>query len=355
MDTQDTYQGSNIENVAGRLIEIYKRKTLPSAQYYLSTLEKIIPILKNEDQNMRPYSDSGLPGGLVCLKQDIPTVIIPDIHARIDFLLSVLLFRDDEAISILEKLSRDMIQIVCVGDGFHAEGRAVERWRCAYDEYLNDYKKHKCIDEEMRESLGVMEIVMEVKSEFPENFHFLKGNHENISNEYGNGNYSFRKYAYEGEMVKHYVEKFFGDDFINVYSTFEKNLPLLAIGKNFLISHSEPFTFFGRDDLIEYRDRPEVVYGLTWTVNDDAEPESVIRMLKFYLDEEFLQGSYYFGGHRPVAELYHLRADGRYVQIHNPNKFIIAYIRPDREIDLDEDIIEIEDSSSKIKKKKQSL
>jgi hypothetical protein len=43
------------------------------------------------------------------------------------------------------------------------------------------------------------------------------------------------------------------------------------------------------------------------------------------------------------------------VQIHNPNKFIVAYISPDREIDLDEDIIEIEDSSGKIIKKKQPL
>ena len=59
-------------------------------------------------------------------------------------------------------------------------------------------------------------------------------------------------------------------------------------------------------------------------------------------------GCYYFGGHRPVRGLYNLRAGGRYVQIHNPGKFIIALIDVDRDINLDEDVIEIEKNSDKL-------
>jgi hypothetical protein len=71
-------------------------------------------------------------------------------------------------------------------------------------------------------------------------------------------------------------------------------------------------------------------------------------MLGYYLDGKSTAGCYYFGGHRPVRELYNLRTGGRYVQIHNPGKFIIAMIDADRDINLDEDVIEIEKDLDKL-------
>jgi hypothetical protein len=198
------------------------------------------------------------------------------------------------------------------------------------------------MDEEMGESLGIMEMVMEVKSAFPRYFHFLKGNHENIANEQGGGNHPFRKYAYEGSMVTQYVRQFYGDEFFESYYEFEKNLPLFAIGKNFVVSHAEPAVFFEREDIVNYRDRPDVVEGLTWTANDEAEDDSVERMLEYYLQTDEHHELYYFGGHRPVRGTYELRANGRYVQIHNPERFIIALIQPEGEIDLEGDILEVE-------------
>ena len=329
-----------------RLIGIYKRTHLPEPNEYEKLIEKVNTVLLYEDARIRPYGMDGLPGGIVFLRQDIPTILVPDLHARIDFFMEVLLHRDQYGVSNLQKLASGALQIVCVGDGFHAEGRAARRWALAFEEYSNRFRRHECMDEEIRESLGVMEMVKEVKTAFPSSFHFLKGNHENITNEYGNGNYSFRKYSYEGAMVVSFMEKFYGDDFIQSYSQFEKNLPLLAVGKNFLVSHSEPAAFFDFEDLIEYRERMEVVYGLTWTANGEAEEGSVQRMLEYYLKIENLEGCYYFGGHRPVEGLYNLRAGGKYVQFHNPNRFLIAMIKNDRPIDLEEDIFEIEKNVS---------
>ncbi len=333
---------NSVQNCRERLIEIYKREAPPQCEDYLQLLEKVNNILDNEDEAIRPYDSFGLPGGIVYLKQTIPTIIIPDIHARLDFFLNVLLYENSNGYFNLQKLASDELQIVCVGDGFHAEGRAVERWVLAFEEYKKRYRKHKSMDEEMRESLGVMEMVMEVKSSFPVNFHFLKGNHENIANEEGEGNHPFRKFTYEGIMVLDYIERFYGQEFLDSYYSFEKKLPLLAVGKNFLVSHAEPREFFDRETLIEYREYPDAVEALTWTANDDAEADSVMEMLEYYLDMEGQAPSYYFGGHRPIRELYNPRADGKYIQIHNPNKFIIAFIREDKDINLDEDIIEIE-------------
>jgi hypothetical protein len=329
-------------DVEKRLCSIYGRKSPPEVIPYLRKLNGVNFVLINEDEELRPYDSSGLPGGIVELYRDIPTIIVPDLHARMDFFLSTMHFEFPEGESVIDLLSRGEVQVVCVGDGFHAEGRAAQRWQLAYDEFKGNYKKRRHINEEMRESLGVMEMVMEVKTAFPRFFHFLKGNHENIANEQGGGNHPFRKYAYEGPMVTHYVRQFYSDEFFESYYEFEKNLPLFAIGRNFIISHSEPATCFEREAIVEYRDRPEVVEGLTWTANDEAEDGSVERMLEYYLDTDEHDDARYFGGHRPVRGMYHLRADEKYVQIHNPERFIIALIQPVGEIDLERDILAIE-------------
>lgn len=342
MDEQKDGMLNGWADVEECLCSIHGRKTPPEVIPYLRKLDLVNFVLINEDEELRPYDSSGLPGGIVELHRDIPTIIVPDLHARMDFFLSTMHFELPEGESVIALLSRGELQVVCVGDGFHAEGRAAQRWQLAYDEFKENYKKRRHMDEEMRESLGIMEMVMEVKTAFPRFFHFLKGNHENIANEQGGGNHPFRKYAYEGPMVTHYVRQFYGDEFFESYYEFEKNLPLFAIGRNFVISHSEPAEFFEREDIVEYRDRPEVVEGLTWTANDDAEDGSVRRMLEYYLDTDEHDDARYFGGHRPVRGMYHLRADGKYVQIHNPERFIIAHIQPEGEIDLERDILAIE-------------
>ena len=333
-----------------RLIDIYSRQDIPEPVEYLGLLEKINSILISENAQIRPHDASGKPGGIIYLKQNIPTIIVPDLHARMDFLLNILFLADREGRSSLSKLASDKLQIVCVGDGFHAEARAIERWKLAFEEYKSDYEKHKNIDEEMRESLGLMEIVLEMKSNFPSNFHFLKGNHENIGNEKGGGNYPFLKFTYEGAMVTHFITKFYGEAFLETYSFFEKNLPLLAVGRNFLVSHAEPASIYSREKLVEYRNNPEVIEGLTWTDDDSAEEGSVQAMLKHYIQESELANSFYFSGHRPTPKLFNQRASSKFIQLHNPNKFIIAVIKEDRDIDLEKDIIELENNINEILK-----
>ncbi|MCK4798422.1 MAG: metallophosphoesterase [Spirochaetes bacterium] len=339
---------NKIQSLKDRLIYIYKRKDPPKLNNYLSILKKINNLLINENEDVRPLNENRISGGLIYLKQHIPTIIVPDIHARMDFFLNVMLYKDEDGITNLQKLAEHEVQIVCVGDGFHAESRAIERWKHAYEEYIDKYKKHKHIDQEMKESMSVMEMVMETKINFPDNFHFLKGNHENITNERGNGNYPFRKFAYEGPMVLYYVEEFYGNEFLSEYHNFERNLPVFAVGKNFLVSHAEPKTFYKKENIIEYRKHPEVIEGLTWTNDDMAEDNSVTRMLEHYIENNIEGKNYHFGGHRPVKKLYNKRANGKYIQIHNPAKFIIAIIMHNKDIDLDNDIIELKDNTREI-------
>ena len=55
--------------------------------------------------------------GVVLLKPNIPTIIVPDLHARLDYLVSILFNGDILKSAILAKLAFNRVQIVCVGDG----------------------------------------------------------------------------------------------------------------------------------------------------------------------------------------------------------------------------------------------
>jgi hypothetical protein len=326
-------------HIKQKLSAIYYRDRPPEGGEYIPLLQKVIHVLENEEQKIRPHDDDDRPGGLVQLEKTLPVFIVPDLHARMELIIHVL-FGGAASRPLAELLSEGRAQLVFLGDGFHAEIRALERWHNALNEFMTGYQSHADMDREMAESLGCMEMVMELKSAFPEAVHFLKGNHENIKNEYGEGNRPFGKFAFEGEMVLEYIKCFYSEEFLSLYYRFEKSLPLLAVGNRFLVSHAEPKTVFPRDSVINYRSDPDVVFGLTWTANDSAEEGSVAKMLRSYLETDNISGTHYFGGHRTVPERYLLRADGYYVQIHNPGKYLAALVDENGKFDPDHDILE---------------
>ena len=332
-------------NVRDELLQSFERGSLLSPQEYVSLLDAVNGVLENEPEDLRPRDRLGRTGGLLNLRPDIETLLVPDLHGRNDFLLTILLAEEWDA---LARMQEGRLQVVCVGDGFHGEARAYRRWQQAYSEWQTGWQQHSAMDEEMVESLGVMEAVMRVKLAAPGFFHFLKGNHENIANELGGGNYPFIKFVEEGEMVASYVRHFLGAEFLDAYYRFEKNFPLVAAGSSFVVSHAEPSRPFGRDEIIEYRDREDVVAGLTWTDNDRARRGSVAEMLATLLGSERAAGAYYFGGHRPVDGLFHARAGGRYIQFHNPGRQVVVRLAPGQPIDPKRVVVEVDAAPSEV-------
>ena len=315
--------------------------SVPSLSGLDTVLVEVNRILASEDESIRPRDRSGAPGGVVELAKDLPTVLLPDIHARPGLIWAALNYILPDSATVLDAVLSGSIQFVCLGDYFHGEGRVRQRWRRALAEFSNGFTSHATMDGEMIESLSVLMMIAALKSAAPARFHLLKGNHENIANESGAGNHPFGKYAYEGAMVLEYVRLVYNDELIARIYEFEKRLPLLAVGRHYLISHAEPARFFPRDEVIEYRNREEVIDGLTWTENDQAEADAVERMLGGYLGAQEAQTALHFGGHRPVTGRYNLRASGRYVQIHNPSRYIMALLAPNRPVDLSRDVIEL--------------
>lgn len=314
--------------------------SLPSDSLLMQELEKNLSVLENESSSYRPLKKDGERGGLLDFTSNsLPVVLVPDLHGRYDFLLKLLKFNfPGTSFSVGELLCEKKIMIVCAGDGIHSEKRGKERWLKAYEDWKCNAFAGPSMQEEMKENIAVMRIVMELKNNFPFEFHFLKGNHENILNSSEDGNRPFYKYANEGEMTYDFIRQVYGDAVLYLISLLEKKLPLCIAFKNFCFSHAEPAFYCSRKKIIEAS--AEVVHALTWTDNDAAEEKSVQKLFK-ELTGHPEKKALWFGGHRPVTEKYLLRQNGSYVQFHNPNQMNVVVIDESGNFDPDKNIVSV--------------
>jgi hypothetical protein len=328
-----------------RAFELAEGRKLPARRELATAVEAATAVLEAEDSRLRPRDSSGRPGGLLLLPE-LPTVLVPDLHARPAFLASVFGWRPPGMKgSLASLLESGEASLVCLGDLFHSEaGGARDRWMRAFREYSSAWASRSVMDEEMARALAVARIVLEAKSAFPGHFHCLKGNHDNITDEEGRGDHSFYKFAAEGEMVASWFRATYGTRLQGLYREFELGLPILALGKRFAASHAEPAFTLTREDVVEYRTRPDVVEALIWTPNDEAMPGSVARSLNALFGDGGAEGVLWFAGHRPVAGGYGLRAGGRFVQFHEPGSRRVAFLEPGRDPDPDRDIVDLASS-----------
>ncbi len=325
------------------LDSILRRGDYPAGDVLKQKLSDGIMTLRSENPELRPINRKGTAGGLVRLKPGGYFIIIPDLHARMDFFRAVITWPGFSGRPVIDDMADGIAQVICVGDAFHSEARGRKRWKQAEDEWLSGYKHHRHMDREMKENLGLLEMIAAVKTAFPEQFHFLKGNHENIANEQGEGNYPFRKFAFEGEMVKLWVENFLGDEIFNLIYRWEKALPLMAQGPDFLITHCEPGRAVSLDEVINAYENPDVIYNLTWIDNNRAEEGSAaVTLANFGINSSYGR---IFGGHRPVAGNYSFRQDGRYVQVNTPNKWVITTVTDMSIFNPERDIVCLKDDT----------
>ncbi|MFH2133234.1 MAG: hypothetical protein ABIK68_22875 [bacterium] len=302
-------------------------------------LQKVIETLENESNEWRPADEKVNPCGIVLLRQDIPTLMVPDRHCRSDYLPDLMGFKPADK-TVFELLKHGRIQIVCVGDGMHSERRGKERWQAAFAEYKNNFVDCPAMTEEMTENFQTMAMVMKLKAAFPRYFHFLKGNHENILDEAGNGNHPFAKFVAEGPMTTFYVKKFFGDTFLNQYDQFEKDLPLVARGTFFVVSHARPRKRYSIDQLINFRSQPDVIEGLTWTRHQNAEPGSIPSMLDELLGNS-ISPRYWFCGHTSLKTRFKHWPEDALIEIHNPDLRTVAMVDPVTPFEMEKDIMDL--------------
>lgn len=325
------------------LFELTQPLTLPSEENLIGSLEEGISVLEHEKTFYRRPDSKDRSGGLLDFTGlDLPAVLVPDIHGRYEFLLSLIDFKPPFAKgkTLLELLNSHEVIVVCVGDALHSEYRGRDRWNESYEYFEQGNTTSLPMQEEMKENLAVTMLLVKLKKCFAENFHFLKGNHENILNEHGGGNLPFYKYANEGEMTRCFIRDFYSDAVLHLMSLWEKKLPLCAAFRNFCVSHAEPACFYKKKQIVNCYDSEDVILDLTWTNNDEADALSVSRLFH-ELTGKSEKDALWFSGHRPVEGNFFWRQNKSLVQFHNPSLMNIAVIELDKKFNPEKNIISV--------------
>ncbi len=346
-----------------RLTSLLNRTALPQYDDFISLCLEATSILEKEISDYRPSTSAGSLGGLLDFSstqmKNLPAVIVPDIHGRLEFLIHALDFCPpfSDGRTVLDLLCEEKIVLLCLGDLPHAEGREQERWTKSYRDFcdflekddIDVFLKSDSMKSEMIENLSVWEAVFVLKTAFPNFFHVLKGNHENVQNatffdgvNLDFGNRAFKKFCEEGEMCAQFIKNQYDDLFLYYLSNFERSLPICAVFKTLVASHAEPLHAFSREELVDALSSDDAIYSLTWTANGEAAENSIERTIAKLYKRGILGRNWrnvrWIGGHRPVQKNYALRQNGFFVQIHNPQKEQIAVVLSDRVFNPETDI-----------------
>lgn len=278
------------------------RGQLESRQSYLQSAELARAIFEKQ-------------GGLVKLPADRPTLILPDLHGQRDYLVQALKLSvpgSKPTRSAYQALAAGQLNILLLGDAMHCEHRAANRWLQAERDYLAG-RQSMAIEQELVESLGLMQMILDLKVAHPESFYFLRGNHEDM-----NPASPYRKFTDVGEsqLVKYEIVRRFGKDFLSQWHACEKSMPLVAQGGSFVASHAAPDE---RLTLADLEGRSEKAFrACCWSDNTRW---GSAQTRAFLANAELLKVTPqhpWVVGHRKVqGSLYRSQCQGRLLQI-NP-------------------------------------
>lgn len=326
---------SNPASSLARLRRFASKEKLEQPKTYRTALTGVLAVLQQET-------------GLVQL-QDLPTIIIPDLHSRRGMLIDILSHRLTDGHyaggQLFELLHAGLINIVCVGDIVHSEERS--------DWVINENGDWtpELLAKEMIHSLGAAMLIMYLKMQYSAHFHCLRGNHDDIAGELAK---DFRKFvglkfengelvfengrpvitSNEGESIitRNWIlkrGKGWGPAFLDLWGQFDRALPVFAQGSNFVVSHYLPGRALSKEEIEDKNRSREATRQLTSLDEKSVQQEAIDQTLEnLGLKESAL---YWFHGHRIVPTTlnegkYAIGSDGRTVRLNNPKNHVFAYV-----------------------------
>lgn len=214
-----------IRRIFGGPIEL-----LPPEQA-LADLHAIIRLLEKEP--MRPRDTRGLPGGVVSLPPKMIPIILGDLHAQVDNLLTILSHNE-----FLEMMGDGRAALVFLGDAVH----------CEMDGQLD----------EMESSLLIMDLILRLKLWFPQQVFYVRGNHDSFAEEIG------KEGVPQGQLWAKALRDIRGDAYKKAMDRFYELLPYIALSKGYAACHAAPpKSKVSMDMLVNIHQFPALVQQLT--------------------------------------------------------------------------------------------
>jgi len=186
------------------------------------------------DDPYRAQDSQGQPGGLLDLPRDVTPIIVGDLHAQIDNLLSIL-----SANHFLEGLRSGTAALILLGDTVHREE----------DGML----------EEMESSLLMLDLIFKLKIRFPRNVFYLRGNHESFDESVGKAGVP------QGQIFRRQVKLLRGSSYAKRLAECFDLLPYVVRSEDFIACHAGPTRRrVSPRELINIRAHPKLAHELTW-------------------------------------------------------------------------------------------
>lgn len=198
----------------------------------LRVLREAIEVL--EAGEWRPRDSKGRPGGVIELPEDIVPIIVGDLHANLDNLLTVMAEG-----RFLDELEAGRAAFVLLGDAVHPEEGADLR--------------------EMESSIVIMDAILALIARFGQRFIYVRGNHDSFSADVT------KEGIPQGKLWRETVRRARGAEYAGLLGRFYGLLPYVVVGGHFIACHAgPPMEAVTRERLIDVQEHPRLVYQLTW-------------------------------------------------------------------------------------------
>ncbi len=182
----------------------------------------------------RELADDGAPGGVIRFPDDMPVVMIGDVHARADNMLRVI----TEG-GLLAALERNDACLVFLGDLLHSE---------AMGEL-----------EDMKSSVLILDLFSMLKQRFPRNVFYIHGNHESFAPDVGKGGVP------QGLLFRKHLKKRRGKAYVAEIEALFGGLAFVVHGNGFGACHGAPVrSRVDYQTLVNIRRYPGIQYELVW-------------------------------------------------------------------------------------------
>ncbi len=195
-------------------------------------LIKAVNKLQSHDSH-RPKTGNGMPGGIVEISNKTTPFIIGDIHAKPDNLLTILSHN-----GFLEGLLDGTACLIILGDAVHPEGKVPL--------------------DEMQSSMLTMDLIFQLKINFPDNVFYLRGNHDSYSEDIGKGGVP------QGLLWGRELKQIRGKAYKEQMQQFYDGLPYMAYSQSFIACHAGPPKFaVSKGELVNIYEHPKLMKELT--------------------------------------------------------------------------------------------
>jgi len=197
----------------------------------LNTIKKVNELL--EVEAYRPLDNRGKPGGVVEIPTKLVPVIVGDLHAQVDNLLTLL-----SQNNILTAMEEGTAVLVILGDAVHSE-------------VTGELDK-------MDSSLLMMDLIFKLMIRFPQQVFYIRGNHDSFSKNI------FKEGVAQCLMWEHAIRGQRGEEYLHEVKRFYKLLPYVVMSKDYVACHAAPIrTHFDKDMLVNIYEHQGLVRELT--------------------------------------------------------------------------------------------